>query len=445
MDNGFRAAVGRFVRRIAAEDVNLHGFLLSENGREIAKAYYAPFREGEPHRMYSVSKTMTSLAVGIQIDEGRLRLDDRIADYFRDWLPADPDGRLCRLTVRDMLCMATCYKKTVYRAGVDDDWAKAFFEGTPDHEPGMVFCYDTSSSQVLAELVKRLSGRGVLSILEERLFTPLGANDPKYWLKDPSGCEQGGTGLCISLRDLHKVAVCLADGGQGFVPAWYLEEMTRKQIDTSLQPNEEERYGYGLHCWRTRAGWSMFGMGGQLAVVCPEKHAVFSTIADTRLDAFGVQRIYNAFFEEIYPYISPDAEPVALDLAVPPLASAPNAARTSAGPYAFAPENPLSMKEISLTGGFLRWSNAHGEASLPLCPGKVVRTAFPGYPDEPALLSMGWTEFGRLRVRCFAVGNAPCGFDMMIAFSDDAVTVKSYRSENSMTEGYEGVASGYRA
>ncbi len=302
-DNRLAARVDAFVKRLQKEDVNMHGFILSINGEDKVKAYYAPFREGHPHRMYSVSKTMTGIAVGMLIDDGKLSLDDHIVDYFQDWLPDNPDGKLLRLTIRDMLRMATCYRWTTYREGVDENWAQTFFTGTPTHEPGTVFYYDTGCSQALAALIRRVSGQEVIDFLDERLFGPLGCLDDRYWLRDPSGCCQGGTGLCMSLRDMHRVALCLLNGGEGVVPAWFAKEMGEKHIETLLQSNEEEQYGYCWQCWRTRAGWAMYGLGGQLAVVCPDKKTVLSTIADTRLDPCGVQRIYNAFFEEVYPHI----------------------------------------------------------------------------------------------------------------------------------------------
>ena len=78
-----------FVRRLQKEDVNMHGFILTVDGQEKAKAYYAPFREGQPHRMYSVSKTITALAIGMLLDAGKLRLDDPICDYFQDYVPSE--------------------------------------------------------------------------------------------------------------------------------------------------------------------------------------------------------------------------------------------------------------------------------------------------------------------------------------------------------------------
>lgn len=442
-DNRLAERIHRLVERLKKEDVNIHGFILTVDGQEKARAYYAPFKEGQPHRMYSVSKTMTGIAVGMLIDDGKLSLDSHIADFFQDWLPENPDGRLLRLTIRDMLRMATCYRWTQYREGVDENWAMPFFTGTPTHEPGTVFYYDTGCSQAFAALVKRLSGREVIDFLEERLLRPLGCTDERYWLRDPSGCCQGGTGLCMSLRDLHRVALCLLNGGESIVPAWYAEEMGKKHIETLLQTNEEECYGYGWQCWRTRAGWSMYGLGGQLAMVCPEKKTVFSTIADTRLDPFGVQRLYNAFFEEVYPWIGQeDMEREALELNVPALPDHGEYAMAETPEYRFEEGNFLQLRSLRLKGDCLYYENARGQVTLPFGRSTIRQIAYPGWSNEPALASGGWVEPGLLRVRCFAVGNAPCGFDMLLCFRGDSVTVQCRKSYDPLTMEYEGVATG---
>ena len=441
-DSSLAARVEAMIRRLQKEDVNMHGFLLSVNGQEKIRAAYTPFREDQPHRMYSVSKTMTGLAVGILADEGKLSLDDRITGFFPDWLPPDPDPYLMQMTVRHMLMMATCYPKTTYREGVDENWAKTFFRSPAAHAPGMVFHYDTSCSQVLAALVRRLSGQEVMDFLEERLFTPLGCEDHRYWLKDPSGCCQGGTGLYLSLRDFHRVGQCLLDGGLGLLPAWFVREMQQKHIDTCLQANREERYGYGWQCWRTRAGWAMYGMGGQLGVLCPEKQALLSTVVDTRLDPDGVQRIYDAFFEEVYPYIGlEDTDPVCFRPDAQALPDRAEFAVPETPVYRFRRGNPLGLLSLNLNGDCLTYENDRGQVYLPFGRGRVKEISFPGFPDVPALASGGWLEKGLLRVRCHAIP-APCGFDMLLRFTEETVTIKSVRSTDPVTEGYEGSATG---
>lgn len=438
-----RDRVLSMIRRLEQGDVNMHGFLLSVGGRFRAGAYYSPFREGQPHRMYSVSKTMTGLAVGMLADEGKLDLDRPVAEYFPDLLPETPDGRVLRQTVRDMLRMATCYSRTAYREREDEDWTRPFFCGQPTHEPGTVFHYDTGASQVLAALCRRLGGAEVMDLLERRLFTPLGLEDERFWLRDPSGCCQGGTGLCMSLRDLNRVALCLADGGRGLVPAWYVREMTRRQIGTWQRQADEERYGYGWQCWMTRNGWSMYGMGGQMVIACPEKEALLVTIADTRLDPCGVQKIYDAFYEEVVPYAgTEDMEPETFSLRVRTLPDRPESRVASAGPFAFPEGNALGLRTLSLRGNRLALERAAGAAEIPFLPGDFLEGGWPGKPEEPAIVTAGWTDPGQLRLRCHAVGTSPCGFEMLLCLRGDTATVQCFRSGDPLTDGCDGVASG---
>lgn len=440
-----------FIERLERENVCLHGFELREQGNIRAEGYYAPFKKGQPHRMYSVSKSMVSLAVGLLADEGKLSLDDHIVSYFPDKLHGEPEERLARLTIRDMLRMATCYAKTTYREGIDSCWSDSFFTSKPSHEPGALFNYDTSCSQVLGELCQRVSGQGLLAFLEERVFAPLGAADEKRWLTDPSGIPTGGTGLIMSLRDMAKVAQCVMDGGCGVLPAWYVREATSHKISTQERPAPEERFGYGWKFWMTRSGWTMYGMGGQMAIACPEEGLLLCTIADTRLDPNGVQRLYDAFYDEIVARLGEESEPAdeaALSAKLQSLtcAAVPHVPGEWEGvPRAYAMEdNPGGLLRVEVEGNAVcciwkdavhtfSW-NTFGACCQDLYTGTAV----------PCLTSAGLNGEGALRVRCQLIGDAPCGLELTLSEKNGTLSLRMQKSSDPMTNRYEGIVWGKR-
>lgn len=440
-------AILRFVERLEREDVCLHGFELREHGGVRAEGYYAPFAKGQPHRMYSISKSMVALAVGWLMARDKLRETDRIADYFPEYLPKEPDPRFLRMTVGDMLRMTTCYRRATYREGVDADWAATFFREKSSHEPGTLFHYDTSATQTLGALCQKLSGRGLLALLEEEIFQPIGATDSKRWLTDPSGVPQGGTGLLMSLRDLGKVAQWVMDGGRGILPEDFLRHATSRLVDTSVRGNPEEKFGYGWQFWRTRCGWAMYGMGGQLAVACPEEGVLLCTIADTRLDPYGVQRIYNAFFEEIMaaPGVesAQDARRLQEKLATLRVGGVPCRPEI---PWRFASAyameaNDMGLVEVRMLPGEVRlfWKGGAEDCFRWEKDGQVSQGVLERY-KEPCLVSAGMVGEDMLRVRCHLIGDAPCGMDMWFALANGRLSVALQRSNDPKTQGYDGVA-----
>lgn len=286
----------RLTLRLMSEVERLHGMLLTRDGVVVTERYAAPGFAREPHRLFSVSKSVTSLAVGILAGDGKLELDRTAASYFPEWVGPETDGNTLAVTLRHILRMETCHKRRAYRAAEDECWAKAFFTVPPDHAPGTVFGYDASGTQVLAQLCCRVADQPLMQFVRERLFDRIGIIGPMAWLTDPSGVEQGGSGLCMTLRDMSRLAnFCMTDG-QGIVPADYLRMALSRQTDTAMRANPEERHGYGYQFWMTRHGYAMYGMKGQLAIMAPKEHMTLCTIGDTEGDE-AIQRIYDLFFE----------------------------------------------------------------------------------------------------------------------------------------------------
>lgn len=300
----FKESVSEFKERIMERRIPLHGFLCLKGKDILCEEYFYPYSKESLHRMYSITKSFTSLAIGLLEKEGLINLDDNIYKYFQEYDENNLHPWFKELTIRQMLSMQTCFYKTTYKE-TDYNWAESYFTTKPDHKPGTVFSYDTSSSQVLAALVEKLTGMSLLDYLRLNGLNDLGFSKNAYVLTDPSGTSQGGTGLNCTLRDIAKVAYTINHfgivDGREYFPSKYVKEAIKKQVPTSVLFNVDEACGYGYMFWRLRKnGFVMYGMGGQLAMCFPDSDVVMLTVADTIGIGPGLQTIYDAFYDTLY-------------------------------------------------------------------------------------------------------------------------------------------------
>ena len=143
MNNKWQNAVRSMEQRMESLRLNMHGYQILYRGELIGEHYWESFHRDSLHRMYSITKSFTSLATGLLAAEGKIGLDDRICTYFPEKLPEGGAHPWCEeMTIRDLLTMRTCYESTTFKR-YDGDWVESFFRVTPDHVPGTVFNYDT--------------------------------------------------------------------------------------------------------------------------------------------------------------------------------------------------------------------------------------------------------------------------------------------------------------
>jgi CubicO group peptidase (beta-lactamase class C family) len=275
-------AILNFLRRIDSERICMHGFLLVRRNQIVAEGYWAPWSADRKHRMYSVSKSFVALAVGMIVDEGRLTLDDRVAEYFLDKLPEKLHPWLSASTVRDLLMMSTAHSTTSYTRK-DSDWVWTFFNRTPSHPPGTLFSYDTAATVVLTATVERLAGMPFLDYMRPRFLDRIGFSADAWCVRTPEGVSWGGSGVICTLRDLARVALSCMNGGmwgeERVLPERYVRAAIAKQIDNTIRGGG----GYGYQIWRDNEnGFSFRGMGSQYAICFPDREFMFTCIADTQ-------------------------------------------------------------------------------------------------------------------------------------------------------------------
>ena len=147
-----------------------HGLMIYRHGKVCAEGWWSPYTAGMRHALMSHTKTYAGTAVGIAVTEGLVKLSDRLIDIFPDKAPEEPSEYLKKLTVQDVLCMGVGMPRMPRQ---ELDWVRAFLGNEIVYEPGTRFIYSTSC-ELLAAIVREVSGYGLMDYLKPRLFDKIG-------------------------------------------------------------------------------------------------------------------------------------------------------------------------------------------------------------------------------------------------------------------------------
>ena len=276
-------AVLSWINSVERDVDALHSFVLVRHGKIVAEGWWAPYRRESPHMLYSLSKSFTSTAVGIAVDEGRLSLDDRVVSFFPDKLPGQPCDNLKRMRVRDLLCMGTGNHDDTLPAIKEDvsgDWVRVFLSRPVEHEPGTHFRYNTGATYMLSAILGKVTNQDLVDYLQPRLFGPLGIIDPS-WEKCPQGIHTGGYGLKVRTEDIAALGQLYLRKGmwadRRLLSEKWVAMASSKQIDNGSNPESDWNQGYGFQFWRCRHNaFRGDGAFGQYCVVMPEQDAVLA-------------------------------------------------------------------------------------------------------------------------------------------------------------------------
>jgi CubicO group peptidase (beta-lactamase class C family) len=236
------AGVRAFVDAANQRVNTLHSFMLLRHGQVVAEGWWKPEAADKPHVLHSLSKSFTSTAVGLVIEEGRLSLDDPVLKFFPEDAPAEPSENLKAMRVRDLLTM-TCGHDVEAKRTDTTPWTKTFLNHPVPHKPGTHFQYNSLGTYMLSAIVQKVTGQTVLDYLKPRLFAPLGIDNPR-WDASPQGISCGGWGLYLRTEDVAKFGqLYLQKGkwnGKQIVPEKWVAEATKYQV-----PNKDAPSGRG--------------------------------------------------------------------------------------------------------------------------------------------------------------------------------------------------------
>ena len=302
-------AITAFIDAAEQRQIELHSMMLLRHGYVVAEGWWSPYSPDRIHQLYSLSKSFTSTAIGLTIDEGLLSVDDLVLSFFPDKLPDKLDPYLEKMRVHHLLSMSTGHLEDAIdraRQAGGDDWIAGFFAVPPDQAPGTVFAYNNAATLVLSAILQNLTGLKLVEYLGPRLFEPLGITQA-YWYETPQGINPGFSGLHITTESIARFGqLYLQKGqwdGQQLIPERWVATATAKHIDTNPPPEDETPdwdQGYCYQFWRGRHNtYRADGAFGQFCLVMPEQDAVLATTAGVD----HMQSILDLVWEYLLPAI----------------------------------------------------------------------------------------------------------------------------------------------
>ena len=331
-------------------NVDIHHLMVLRHDKVIGEMHAAPYRATDLHTLYSASKTVTAMAIGLAVDDGLLSIDDKMSKYLRDKMPATLSPALDSLTVRHVLMMAAGRKPDLSIPEGNADWLTAWFAGDFANV-GKRFTYDSMCTHALAMIVTRVTGKRVLDYVRERIFTPLHITEAD-WELAPDSVETAGWGLRLHAESEAKLGLLMLHEGnwQGkqLVSQQWMHEMTQMHISTQSPAPKASlktrivRFLRGI--WHTIRSWftgynidryylgygyqtkaiqhpraeSFFaaGYGGQVIYVVPKLDMVF--VINGRAANYGdeLNTIYYSFVDPIIGKKEPPLKVTDVNLAI---------------------------------------------------------------------------------------------------------------------------------
>ena len=242
--------IRRYVEEIEADKTqNMHNITILRGGKVIYECNFGGQDVSSPKMTFSACKSITSIAIGMLIDEGKLSLKESAASIFEDRVNIIDKLRMDGITVEALLTMRSGIVFNEAESFTSSNWVKSFFSSATQGKIGETFNYNSLNTYILSAIVYRKTGKHLSEYLAERLFKPLGIEN-YAWEKCPMGTEKGGWGLYMRPEDMGKIGTLVMNGGvwegKRIVSEEYLKKATTAH---ALTPLEMGDFNYGYQIW----------------------------------------------------------------------------------------------------------------------------------------------------------------------------------------------------
>ncbi len=354
------------IERVRERQLPLHRLVVIRRGQLLLDATLYPDAPDRPHDEASVTKSITSLLIGIAIDKGYI---DSVHQPVTDLLPATARGpvepRRAAITVEHLLTMTSGLdcgfepgERELAAMRRTDDWA-AFALSLPMRAaPGSTFAYCSCNNHLLSAILSARTRTSALAFAQAHVFGPLEISAAR-WPADGKGRSHGWGDLHLRPQDLAKIGELFRNGGVWKGRRIVSEAWIRESVAPRVKVRDGVGYGYSwwINTTRTPHIYEAEGRGGQRLAVVPDKDMVIVfngggvNTDDIAPDLLGALRSDRPLPEDaegrarLAQALRAAAQPPALQPPTP----LPATARAISGRRYVADENRLGLRHVSLT------------------------------------------------------------------------------------------------
>lgn len=292
---------------IIKDHKNIRGINILKQGEMVYEKYFDECDANSKIHVYSVTKSIVSLLIGIAINQGYIKsLDQKVLEFFPEYTIKKREKTIQNITLKDMITMTAPYKYSVrvpyIKYFTSSDWVTFSLDLLGGKGTKGEFRYTPLiGPDILTGILVKATGQSVIDFATEKLFKPLGISVDKYitfnskeeqlafnkatnisgWVIDKHGVNAAGWGLTLSTRDMAKIGQCCLNEGQNqgeqVIPASWISEMATEQ---SVWKKMKLSYGY---LWwvidETDKIYAAIGDGGNIIYINKKSDLVVSITA----------------------------------------------------------------------------------------------------------------------------------------------------------------------
>ena len=306
---------------------NIHSVLIMRNNKLVYEKYWPGYDENRItsfsgmtthhrdslHDIRSITKSITSAAVMIVLDQGKIKnLDQKLFDFFPEFSQYN-EGYKKDITIRHLLTMTSgLYWRESFNDSLklqDVTFAMDYILRQPLVEvPGSTFSYNSGSTQLLAQIIEKATGMDIEKFTVVNLFEPLGI--VKYeWTKENNGLISAWAGLRMRSRDMMKFGMLYLNNGKWMDKQIIPINLVDESIRTHVYSEAPNGYGYQFWTWVDTVGTKPIstveasGNGGQKIEINKEGNLIVVITAGNYNNTNIAKTSYDVYLDFVCPSI----------------------------------------------------------------------------------------------------------------------------------------------